>query len=690
LVLATVLTTALAIHLVWSRSARENVADVARQLNGEIVGSIRHELRGVLDQAVAAQQAVGSIFANGTIAPEDEAKRDFIFLALLRSQPSLSWVSLGTPEGAFFGAQRVGEGKFNLVSVSKNPTTGAAEERTFRFEAKGLEMVFLDNQSRASSYDATHEDWYRRAVSENGPGWNHASRFPGAERAGISTSTPLMINTQFRGVVNVVIELERLSRFLAGLTVSKTGTVVVVDPAGHIVASTDPRAIAQQQQGQMPMLDELGAGNPLLALVGHTISGMAVDLPAVTSTRQLEVTSPADGQSYYITFEPLQFQSWVVATVIPARDFLASIERNARILVLALVVLTLAMAGLSIWLINRLVARPLGRIVGQLKFIESFRLDQVQHIGSWLREFDGLSQALVQMSRGLASFQRYMPTELVRTLVSRGVEARPGGSQEYLTVMFADLAGFTSLSEMLGEAVVPVLTEYLETSSSAVITHRGTIDKFIGDAVMAFWGAPIENPAHARDACAAALACVDNMATRRAALPAGDPRRDLRVRIGINTGRMLVGNVGSAERLNYTVIGDPVNVASRLESLNKRYGTAVIIGEATRRAADDAIQVRALDWVAVYGRAEGIAVYELLAMAEAGDPARFAWVKDYEAGLAAYRARRWEEAVHLFTAANAARDRGDRPSQIFIERCRALLANPPGADWTPVAVLMEK
>src|SRR5262245_18126312 len=109
LVLATVLTTALAIHLVWSRSARENVADVARQLNQEIVASIRHELRGVLDQAVAAQQAVGSIFANGTIAPEDEAKRDFIFLALLRSQPSLSWVSLGTPDGTFYGARRVGE-----------------------------------------------------------------------------------------------------------------------------------------------------------------------------------------------------------------------------------------------------------------------------------------------------------------------------------------------------------------------------------------------------------------------------------------------------------------------------------------------------------------------------------------------------------------------------------------------------
>src|SRR5262249_58578910 len=140
------------------------------------------------------------------------------------------------------------------------------------------------------------------------------------------------------------------------------------------------------------------------------------------------------------------------------------------------------------------------RIAGQLKHIESFRLDKVMRVPSRLHEFDSLSNALLQMSRGLASFRKYMPTELVRTLVSQGIEAKPGGNQEMLTVLFADLQGFTTLSEMLGEDVVPVLSDYLETASSAVITHRGTIDKFIGDAVMAFWGAPIENPQHAPDA----------------------------------------------------------------------------------------------------------------------------------------------------------------------------------------------
>jgi adenylate cyclase len=120
------------------------------------------------------------------------------------------------------------------------------------------------------------------------------------------------------------------------------------------------------------------------------------------------------------------------------------------------------------------------------------------------------------MSRGLASFQKYMPTELVRTLVSQGVEARLGGHQQMLTVMFTDVAGFTGISEELGERVVPVLAEYLEAVSSAVLNHRGTIDKFIGDGVMAFWGAPVPSERHAVDACAAALECQRLLAFQRA------------------------------------------------------------------------------------------------------------------------------------------------------------------------------
>src|SRR6516225_8037333 len=336
-----------------------------------------------------------------------------------------------------------------------------------------------------------------------------------------------------------------------------------------------------------------------------------------------------------------------------------------------------------------LVAAPLLRIAGQLKHIEEFRLERVGRLASPLRELDDLSGALAQMSRGLASFQKYMPTELVRTLVSRGVEARPGGHQQTLTVMFTDLVGYTSISERLGDRVVPLLGEYLEVVSAAVLGRGGTIDKFIGDGVMAFWGAPVPNERHALDACAAALQCQRLLSAQRAAAERGGGT-PLRMRIGINTGRMLVGNIGSNERLSYTVIGDPVNVASRLEPLGKLYGVDIIIGEETRIAAGDAIIVRRLDRVAVYGRSGGLAIYELLGLADDAKTATLEWVRTYEAGLAAYKDRRWSEAIGFFEATAAIRGTVDHPSEILMERCRSCLADPPSNDWNPISVLEAK
>ncbi|HTZ81420.1 MAG TPA: adenylate/guanylate cyclase domain-containing protein [Stellaceae bacterium] len=687
LVLTTVALTALLIHLSWSYTARQNVSEVVAELNRQIVDSVHHELRGVLNDAWSMQEAVRSIFFQGTIKTSDEAKREFVFLSLLRSQPSLSWISLGFPDGNFFGAQKVSDTEIDMVEVKWDPATKTAKRRIDYYTPAEGDIIFDNREIAPSDYDATRQIWYRRAVEENGPGWSHASHYPDSDRQAISTSTPLVADTKFVAVINVVIELGRLSEFLQGLQVGKTGTVVVLDHNGNVIASADPAAMQQQQQGRMPSLPELGDRNRLLQAMSDELARGNIDLATISDTRQTRFTSRS-GEDYFITYAPLHFDNWVVATVIPASDFLANIERNARILLMALAVLTVLLALLALLSANRVIAAPLLRIVGQLRHIESFELDGITRIASPLRELDDLSAALLQMSRGLASFQKYMPTALVRTLVSRGVEARPGGHEEVLTVLFTDIAGFTGLSERLGDDVVAVLTEYLELTSAAILARNGTIDKFIGDAVMAFWGAPVPDPRHAAEACAAALDCQRRLAAQRAAAAkaGGAP---LRIRIGINTGRMLVGNIGSSERLSYTVIGDPVNVASRLEAVNKRYGTEILIGEDTRNAAGDAILVRRLDRVAVYGRMQGLDVYELLAMAAELPSGQPGWVRSYEAGLDAYAARRWQEAIGHFEAAVAARG-GDRPSEILIERCRACLAAPPGEDWTPVAVLDGK
>jgi adenylate cyclase len=289
------------------------------------------------------------------------------------------------------------------------------------------------------------------------------------------------------------------------------------------------------------------------------------------------------------------------------------------------------------------------------------------------------------MAGGLAAFRKYIPADLVKTLLSEGVEPRPGGSIRTVTILFADIAGFTGLSERLGDQIVPLLSGYLDLMSREVSGHAGTIDKFIGDAVMAFWGAPAANADHAVDACRAALA--SQQALRQSGL-SDDAGRPLKVRIGINSGAVLVGNIGSEFRLNYTVIGDAVNVASRLEGANKEYGTDIIIGEETRRLAGDRIEVRELDRLTVYGREGGLAIYELLGIAEgAANPP--VWAALYERGLAAYRARDFAGATNLFQQVLAARP-ADEPARILLARCREFLHSPPGKDWEAANAMKVK
>jgi adenylate cyclase len=687
LVLGTVAVTALVIHLFWSHAARNNVAEVVGQLNRQIVESIHHELRGVLDDAWSMQEAVRSIFFQRTIKTSDEAKREFLFLALLRSQPGLSWISLGFPDGGFFGSRKASDSEIDMIEVKWDAATRTARQRTDYYTPEAGDIIFNNREFEPSTYDARVQSWYRRAVEEKAPGWNRVSEFPGSHRQAISTSTPLIVDNSLVAVINVVIDLARLSQFLSTLEVGRNGTVVVLNRDGNVVASPDPNAIEQQQSGEMPTLVDLRRTNKLLSVVKDYL-GSGVDLGTLAETRQTEFTAPQDGTAYFIALAPLRFDNWIVATVIPASDFLATIERNAKILLAILAILTLAVASLAILAANRLIGAPLLQIARQLKHIESFELGSITRLNSPLRELDNLSAALSQMSRGLAAFQKYVPMALVRTLVARGVEARPGGRQQILTVLFTDIVGFTGLSEQLGDGIVPVIGGYLELTSSVIARHNGTIDKFIGDAVMAFWGAPAPNDRHAIDACAAALECQRRLQQRCDEI-GGAGGTPLRMRIGVNTGRMLVGNIGSEERLSYTVIGDAVNVASRLEAANKRYGTGILIGEETRAAAGEEILVRKLDTISVYGRMQSGAVYELLAVADEGGAAQPGWVRTYEAGLDAYADRDWEGAIALFETVIAARG-GDRPSEIFIERCRNYLASPPPDHWTAVSVLTEK
>ena len=381
---------------------------------------------------------------------------------------------------------------------------------------------------------------------------------------------------------------------------------------------------------------------------------------------------------------PISFPGWSLVTVVPESEFLGPVQMTIRRLLIGLVVL-IATAGLfSAWFAQRLIAGPLIKVVNEIKHVERFDLEKVQRHPSRLTEIENLSSAISDMAHGLSAFRKYIPADLVKRLISEGNEAKLGGAVRVMSVMFVDLAGFTGMSERLGDRIIPMLSRYFDSVSTEVQTHGGTIDKFIGDAVMAFWGAPASNPDHAIDCCRAALACQRALRNSQLADDAGNP---VRIRIGINSGDMLVGNIGSEVRLNYTVIGDAVNIASRLESANKIYGSVIIIGPETRRLAGDAVFVRELDRLAVYGRAGGLQIYELGGMT--GEFAESSgWVGLYESGLAAYRARDFAGAISNFEKVLDIRK--DEASSIMLQRSNQQLERPTDDGWDDTTIAQTK
>lgn len=678
------------VHGLWTYTANRNVRDVATQLNSQIVTTLQQDLAGLLSGAEAAREAARSIFFQGTIDSRDEAKREFIFLSLLQSNPNFSWIAIGWPNGDFFGAHKASEHEIRMVEVGANQQDPHARQtRVDSYRVVPGDVEFKMRHFEPTDYLSGTQPWYRRSSESDEPLWSEVAVFPTRVRPSIATSVRLDVYQEFVGVISVAIELERLSRFLANLTVGKSGAAYILAEDGRVVATSQSKSDKDNAEMIMPDWQRIDDGSdPMLDVAARARRQANLLLGGIGDRQEVEYTSD-DGKLYFVTFAPLAFQGWTAATVIPADDFLGSIAENTKRLLWALALFVLLAAIGATLMTNVVIVNPIRRITQQLGYVEKFMLDRIELIPSPLREFNQLSSVLVQMGQGLASFQKFLPTEIVRILVAQGVQAEPGGARRTLTIFFSDLVGFTHLSEALGNDIVPVLAEYLGQMSNVIQQNNGTVDKFIGDAVMAFWNAPLLEEEHAIKACVSALVCQKMLAQMRlAAAEAGRPQ--LHMRIGLNTGEVTVGNIGSNQRLNYTAIGDPVNVASRLEALNKVYGTNIMLGAQTRLIAGDRIIVRRLDWVAVYGRAEGTEVYELLGLTE--DRAALGsldWVARYEAGLDAYRMRQWSKAIAAFQETISLRGE-DHPSQLMIDRCRRYESNPPEADWSGVDIQSKK
>ncbi|MEW6653466.1 MAG: adenylate/guanylate cyclase domain-containing protein, partial [Bacteroidota bacterium] len=286
-------------------------------------------------------------------------------------------------------------------------------------------------------------------------------------------------------------------------------------------------------------------------------------------------------------------------------------------------------------------------------------------------------------------FSQYVNKQVVQELLNNPDKLKLGGEKKNVTILFSDMAGFTTFSENKSpEELVKFINGLLHEMTELIMQNTGTLDKYLGDAVMAFWGAPLELKDHAYRACRTAVEMqkkVEQISLEW--IEKGE--KPLHIRIGLNTGDVIVGNVGGEKHKNYTVMGDSVNLASRLEGANKEYNSQIMIGESTYEAAREFVLIRELDSIKVKGKSKPAKVYELIGMAGDSDAeTKLISLRDYNSALELYKEKKFAEACALFEKCYS--QNNDYTSKVYLERCKSYIENPPDEKWDGYFILKAK
>ncbi len=486
---------------------------------------------------------------------------------------------------------------------------------------------------------------------------------------------------EFLGVIRVGLLEEQLDHEVAKIHVNAENDdpylIFLCDNSGRLVTRLSPE-------------DELQTFGDDLRIVPRRMPreiATAIKLPALQQAAKSGDSAHGEyrieGRTYLASFRPLsQTQEWNVGIVGPEDYYLKSLRDSVRMLLAGtLVVIAIVLGGGALTL--RTIRRGLAQIEREATRMRGFDFASAA-TDSPFRDVSAVLLGLEQAKTAMRAMGKYVPIDLVRQLYEANREPTLGGRLANVSLMFTDIKDFTTLAEHLPpDRLAQLLGEYFQAMTAPVLETDGTVDKYIGDAVMAIWNAPKPCDDHAVRACRAALACVE--ATRKLfATPAWGGMPALVTRFGLHTDDVLVGHFGAPNRMSFTAMGDGVNLAARLEGLNKQYGTTLLVSEAVYDKAKTTFAFRRIDRVAVKGRTKGVDVYELLGETEACT-AGLAETRTYEQALAAYFARDFAGALALLRARRA-----DGPSDALAERCRRYLLLPPPPDWDGTYVASEK
>ena len=396
----------------------------------------------------------------------------------------------------------------------------------------------------------------------------------------------------------------------------------------------------------------------------------------------LEACADANGATWVYSWSDIKpgvKPDWVVGVCVKRTSMMTGGVIMVRIIFMSLLVMIIIMIPIAIKN-GKSIGEPLEKMAADVVNIGIGDISYSASYKSNYREIIQLAEGIEKMKSGLLSFRKYIPYKVVNKVLASRKTAEPFAEKKELTLFFSDLENFTTISESLEpDKLVKLIGDHLAMCTNIIQSLDGTVDKYIGDSVMAFWNAPEDCKNHELKACQAALACQEQMVLFNERNKAeGLPH--LKMRIGISTGTVFVGNIGSDDRLNYTAMGDTVNLASRLEGTNKIYKTWILISDKTLAEIRGQILTRPVDKVAVKGKASAILVHEVLAIGQDEAPELRKIINLTVLGFEHYLAMRFQQAIDCFTQILDI-NKEDHLALFYIERCKEYLQFPPPSDW---------
>ena len=662
-----------------SRSTVEQLSGEGFRLQAEYANA------RVIEYSSSARHTVdlySTLLQDGVISPDDLKEIGGHCIDVIRANPRLSSAGFGKPNGEAMWVSIDANRQLRVQSFLRDDS-GEMMRRSFHVIA---DDEWQPETEEKSDYDGRQRPWFNAALrsAEHDSVWTAPYLYIPEYVPGVSL-TKQVYDAQgtFLGVAFVDFELHFLSRALEAFQADLPGAqALVFDEVGTVLAHTDPTTTSRKNEaGEMAMVRLDNHSEPIVRRLASDL-GLPATIDSLDNTRMEHIEF--DGERFVVIFHRAKLVGertrldWMVAVLVPEAVILAGVREQGWTSAAVGALLFLVFL-LSVIVISRRLSDSFYGFFDEMQRLAELDLSEPQRRDTRIREVHALGDNIDHMRTGLRSFERYVSAALVRDLVRSGVEAQPGGKDREVTILFSDVEGFTTISESLEPHQLAVkLSHNLEEASLIVDAHEGTVDKYIGDSVMAFWNAPNKVADHPLQACQAALEIIE-----RIRQSADGPEPLWPIRIGINTTVALVGNLGSVSHLDYTVIGDGVNLASRIEGINKQYGTRILVGESTRQAVAENMLTRPVDRVIVKGQSRPEPIHELIAQRAAASPAQLDLARATTEAFTAYLEQRWEEAEAGYRRCLKYSSE-DPLARLFVERCQALRGRDLPSDWDGV------